>query len=129
MWLAVVLFLLLARPVMAQPADCATAPPTGPVASLAIDLAGRHGVPKGVGGQATINVPMGAPAGAACHDDPPPPPRDVLHGAPGDLLDGRPGEESDGTPASVPPADVLSGPPSPDLLRDPGHPHVKVEFR
>ena len=108
MWLAVVLFLLLARPVMAQPADCATAPPTGPVASLAIDLAGRHGVPKGVGGQATINVPMGASADTACHDDPPKPPQDVLRGEPGD---------------------VLGGPPSSDLLRGPGDPPAATGVR
>jgi hypothetical protein len=159
MWLTIALLLLLVRPVMAQPADCVTALATGSVVPLAIELAGRPGVPKGVRGQAYIDVPMRAPAGAACHDDPPPPPRDVLHGAPGDVLAGAPGEVPDGTaanvpPTGVPPADVppsgvvpsgvaparvapariaparvLSGPPSPDLLRGPEHPHVKIEVR
>jgi hypothetical protein len=136
MWLVVALLLLLARPAVAQPADCAPAAPSGlaapvsvapvpatpvpatpvPVLPLAIDIAGRPGVPKGVSGQAYINVPMGAPTVTACNDDPPPPPRDILHGEPGDVLGG-------------PPANVLRGRPSPDLLRGPGRPHVEVEMR
>jgi hypothetical protein len=109
----VALLLLLARPVMAQPADCAPTPVPGPggpasVVPMAIDLAGRPGVSKGVRGQAYVNVPVGVAAGNACSDDPPPPPHDILHGDPGD---------------------VLGGPPSPDLLRGPGHPHVEVELR
>jgi len=108
MWLIVALLLLLARPVAAQPADCPPAPATGPVMPLAIDLAGRPGVPKGTSGQAYINLPMGAPAGTACHNAPPEPPKDVLHGEPGD---------------------VLGGPPSSDLLRGPGDPHGAVEVR
>ena len=106
MWLLVALLLLLARPVAAQPADCSPAPPTGPDMVLGIDLAGRPGVPKGVRGQAYPILPTGPPGGTDCHDDPPKPLRDVLRGGPGD---------------------VLGGPPSPDLLRGPGHPHVKVE--
>ncbi len=96
--LVVALLLLLAHPAAAQPADCPPAPSTGPVVPLAIDIAGRPGVPKGASGQAYIDVPMGAPAGTACHEDPPKPPRDVLRGEP---------------------ADVLAGPPSSDLLRGP----------
>jgi hypothetical protein len=108
MWLVVALLLLFVRPVAAQPADCTPAPATGPVMPLAIDLAGRAGVPKGVSGQAYINLPVGAPAGTACRDEPPKPPQEVLRGEPGD---------------------VLGGPPSSDLLRGPGHPHVEVEVR
>ena len=104
----VALLLLLAHPVAAQPADCPPAPSTGPVVPLAIDLAGRSGVPKGVSGQAYINVPVGAPAGTACHDNPLKPPQDVLRGELGD---------------------VLGGPPSSDLLRGPGDPHGEVEVR
>jgi hypothetical protein len=110
MWLVVALLLLLARPAAAQPANCAPAGAPGsaapvsaaplPVLPLAIDIAGRPGVPKGVSGQAYINLPMGAPTVTACRDDPPPPPRDILRGRP-----------------------------SPDLLRGPGRPHVEVEMR
>jgi hypothetical protein len=106
MWLLVVLLLMPTRAVAAQPADCARAPPTGPVVTLGIDLAGRPGVPKSTRGQAYLDVPVGAPADNDCHDDPPKPFQDVLRGGPGD---------------------VLGGPPSPDLLRGPGHPHVQVE--
>jgi len=96
MWLIVALLLvLLACPAMAQPADCVTPQPAGPVVPMAIDLAGRPGVPTGVHGLAAINVPMGAPAGNACHDEAPLP-RDVLRGEPGDLLNG--------TPVNLPPA-------------------------
>jgi len=89
----------------AQPADCPSAPPTGPMLPLALDLAGRPGVPKGVTGQAYVAVPMSAP-GTACQDAPPAP-RDTLRGEPGSIL----------------------GPPSHDLLRGPGTPHVQVETR
>jgi hypothetical protein len=133
------MLLLFARPVTAQPADCERTPIAGPVAPLAIDLirrpgvpqgaarpevptgAGRPGVPEAVGGLVIVNVPIGAPSGLACHDDPPPPPRDVLHGAPGDLLGG--------VPSGAEPTDVLSGRPSPDLLRGPGQQHIEIEFR
>jgi hypothetical protein len=106
MWLLVALLLLLARPVAAQPANCSAAPPTGPMMALGIGLARRPGVPKGVSGEAYAILPTGPPAGTDCHDDPPKPFQDVLRGEPGD---------------------VLGGPPFPDLLRGPGHPHVKVE--
>jgi hypothetical protein len=72
---------------MAQPADCVTPRPSGPVVPLAIDLGGRPGVPTGGHGLAVIDVPMGAPAGNACHDEAPLP-RDVLRGETGDLLSG-----------------------------------------
>jgi|HubBroStandDraft_2_1064218.scaffolds.fasta_scaffold410897_2 hypothetical protein len=88
MWLVVVLFLLFAHPVAAQPADCPATPSTGPVMPLAIDLTGRPGVPAGIGGQAYLNLPVGAPAGNDCHAAAPPP-RDVLAGPPAsDLLRG-----------------------------------------
>jgi hypothetical protein len=106
--LVLALLLLFARPVAAQPADCPPAPATGPIMPLAIDMAGRPGVPKGTSGQAYIDLPVGAPAGTACHDDPPKPPQDVLRGEPGD---------------------VLGGPPSPDLLRGPGSPRIEIEIR
>ena len=84
---ALCLLLLLASPCLAQPADCPTAPPQGPVLPLALDLAGRPGVPRGITGQAFVAVPL-TPQGNACHDAPPPP-RDVLRGAPSaDLLRG-----------------------------------------
>jgi hypothetical protein len=108
MWLAVALLVLFAHPAAAQPADCTPAPPTGPVMPLAIDLAGHPGVPKATSGQAYINVPMGASADTACHDDPPKPPQDVLRGEPGD---------------------VLGGPPSSDLLRGPGDPPAATGVR
>jgi hypothetical protein len=88
MWLMMVLLLLSAHSVAAQPADCLAAPPTGPVMPLTIGLAGRPGVPAGVSGQAHMNLPMGAPAGNDCRGAPAPP-RDVLGGAPSsDLLRG-----------------------------------------
>jgi hypothetical protein len=108
MWLVVALLLLSARPLAAQPADCPPAPSTGPVMGMALSLAGRPGVPKDTDGKTYFNLPMGAPAGNACADDPQKPLPDVLRGEPGD---------------------VLGGPPSPDLLRGPGHPHVEVEIR
>ncbi len=92
------------REAVAQPADCPSAPPTGATLPLQLDLAGRPGVPPGVSGQAFVGVPMTAP-GIAC-DDAAPPPRDILRGEPGD---------------------ALRGAPSPDLLRGPGTPHVRVE--
>jgi len=87
----------------AQPADCPTEPSAGPVLPLALDLAGRPGVPRGVTGQAYVGVPVGPP-GVACADAPPPP-RDILRGEPGSLL----------------------GPSSPDLLRGPGTPRVHID--
>jgi hypothetical protein len=76
-------FLLL---VAMSPADCPTEPASGPMLPLALDLAGRSGVPAGTTGQAYVAVPM-APPGMACHDALPPP-ADVLRGEPGDLLHG-----------------------------------------
>jgi hypothetical protein len=87
MWLIVALLVLLACPAMAQPADCVTPQPAGPVVPMSIEIAGRPGVPAGVQGRARIDVPIGAPAGNACHDEKPLP-RDVLRGDPGDLLAG-----------------------------------------
>ncbi|MDR3535564.1 MAG: hypothetical protein P4L71_03600 [Acetobacteraceae bacterium] len=101
-----ILALLLLAPLAlrAQPADCPTAPADGPTIPLALDLAGRPGVPAGTTGQAYVAVPAGQP-GYACQSTRPPP-TDVLHGEPGD---------------------VLHGPPSRDLLRGPGTPQVRVE--
>jgi hypothetical protein len=102
------LLLLVLAPlgVAAQPADCASVPSSGPMLLLSLDLGGRPGVPRGVTGQAWVDVPMGAP-GVACPAESRAPPRDILRGEPGNLL----------------------GPPSPDLLRGPGTPRVLVETR
>ena len=54
----------------AQPADCLTAPSSGPMLPLSLDLAGRYGVPSGVTGQAYVAVPMETP-GIACAIPPP----------------------------------------------------------
>ena len=70
----------------AQPADCPTEPTSGPTLPLALDLAGRTGVPKNTTGQALLAVPL-TPPGVACRDAPRPP-VDVLHGEPGDPLRG-----------------------------------------
>jgi hypothetical protein len=70
----------------AQPADCPSEPSSGSTLPLALDLAGRRGVPAGTTGQVYVGVPL-TPPGIACHDAPPPP-SDVLHGEPGDLLRG-----------------------------------------
>ncbi len=90
----------------AQGADCATAVVGGPTLPLALDLAGRPGVPgRCMTGQAYVAVPMNSP-GLACRDERPPP-SDILGGEPGDTL----------------------GPQVHDLLRGPGVPHVQVEIR
>ncbi len=70
----------------AQPADCPIEPSSGPTIPLALDLAGRTGVPATTTGQALVAVPL-TPPGVACRDAPRPP-VDVLHGEPGDLLRG-----------------------------------------
>ena len=70
----------------AQPADCPTEPTSGPTLPLALDLAGRTGVPKNTTGQALLAVPL-TPPGVACRDALTPP-VDVLHGEPGDPLRG-----------------------------------------
>jgi hypothetical protein len=100
-----VLIAIASGGVAAQPADCPAEASPGQTMSLSLDLAGRPGVPTGVTGQAYVDVPIGAP-GIAC--DGPSPPADILHGEPGN---------------------VLGGPPSPDLLRGPGSPRVRVEIR
>lgn len=91
----------------AQPADCAAAPGRGlampPAIPLALDLAGRRGVPAGTTGQAFVAIPSG-PGGPACHDTAPPP-ADILRGEPGSVLSGRPSQ---------------------DLLARPGTPHVRI---
>jgi hypothetical protein len=92
--------------VTAQPADCRSAPASGDMLPLSLDLGRRPGVPRGVTGLAWVGVPMGAP-GLACPNEPQAPLRDILRGEPGSLL----------------------GPPSPDLLRGPGTPRVVVETR
>jgi hypothetical protein len=74
------------RGAAAQPADCPVEPSSGPTLPLALDLAGRSGVPSGTTGQAYVSVPL-TPPGIACHDAPARP-TDALHGEPGDLLRG-----------------------------------------
>jgi hypothetical protein len=70
----------------AQPSDCPTEPSSGQTLSLALDLAGRSGVPAGTTGQAYVGIPL-TPPGIACREAPARP-TDVLHGEPGDLLRG-----------------------------------------
>ena len=72
---------------------------------LAIDLARRPGVPRGVSGQVYVGVPI-APNGSLECGPAQPGPRDILHG---------------------PPGDVLHGPPAGNLLRGPGAPVVRME--
>ena len=69
----------------AQPADCMVHEAPGPSLPLAIDLARRPGVPRGVTGQAYVELPLGAPQ-TDCGE--PSVPRDVLRGEAGDLLRG-----------------------------------------
>jgi hypothetical protein len=83
---------LAASGAMAQPADCLARPAPGPSLPLAIELAGRPGVPAGVTGKAFVAVPTqptqterGEPECGAQSL-----PSDVLGGAPGDLLRGPP---------------------------------------
>jgi hypothetical protein len=99
-----VLLFLLPIATAAQPADCARAPDDGAVLPLALDLAGRPGVPAGTSGQAFVGIPLGSP-GYACHTVGAPQSDDALRGDAGD---------------------VLHGPPSRDLLRGPGEPHVRM---
>lgn len=70
----------------AQPADCPSEPSPGQTLPLALDFAGRRGVPAGTAGQAYIGIPLAAP-GIACREAPARP-TDILHGEPGDLLRG-----------------------------------------
>jgi hypothetical protein len=84
--LVVLLLAIGLRGVAAQPADCPTEPSAGPMLPLALDLAGRTGVPFGTTGQAYVAVPL-TPPGIACRDAPTRP-SDVLHGEPGDPLRG-----------------------------------------
>jgi hypothetical protein len=81
------MLIALPRAASAQPADCLTAPPSGSMLPLSLDLAGRHGVPSGISGQAYVAVPLESP-GIACAI--PPPPSDVLRGVRGNLLNPAP---------------------------------------
>ncbi|MGE0226711.1 MAG: hypothetical protein AB7F35_27710 [Acetobacteraceae bacterium] len=90
----------------AQPADCPIeAAPQG-VLPLAIDLGGRPGVPRGLTGQAYVDLPVGNQSALECTQPAPPGPRDILHG---------------------PPGDVLHGPPPANLLRGDGQPVVRMQ--
>jgi hypothetical protein len=84
--LAVLLSWLALCGAAAQPADCPIEPSSGPTLPLALDLAGRTGVPSNTTGQALVTVPL-MPPGVAWRDAPRPP-VDVLHGEPGDPLRG-----------------------------------------
>jgi hypothetical protein len=86
--LAILLLTSVSCGAAAQAADCPTEPEpsSGPTLPLALDLAGRNGVPSRTTGQAYVSVPL-TPPGMACHDAHPPP-ADVLRGEPGDLLRG-----------------------------------------
>ena len=97
MWvqLALPLFLMLVAHAIAQPADCASAPPAD-VVPLALNLNGLPGVPSNFGGQTYVNIPMTA-GGMTCTDQRPPP-RDILRGEPGDVLRGERGNLLSGSP-------------------------------
>jgi hypothetical protein len=71
----------------AQPADCPAYAAPGPSQGLAVDLAGRPGVPAGVKGEVFVTTPMQTPQ-TDCGE--PSAPSDVLGGPPGDLLRGAP---------------------------------------
>jgi hypothetical protein len=90
---AFILLGLAASGAMAQPTDCPTQPAPGPSLPLAIDLAGRPGVPAGVTGKVFVEVPTRPPpemerGETECGEQSAP--TDVLGGAPGDLLRGTP---------------------------------------
>ena len=101
--LAVVLGLAVAG-AAAQPADCPTLPPSGPMQPVVIDQGGRpggqgkgadgHGERSGGRGErseGTGQIIIGVPAQAPRTDcGEPSLPADVLRGAPGDLLRGTP---------------------------------------
>jgi hypothetical protein len=80
-------FGLAASGAIGQPADCQTRPAAGPSLPLAIDLAGRPGVPAGVTGKTFVAVQT---QGSQVDCGEPAAPSDVLRGAPGDLLLGTP---------------------------------------
>lgn len=81
------LLLAPASGVGAQPADCRPPDTVGSI-PVYMDMAGRPGVPSGVSGQLSLQVPVPASGALACSDAGPPP-ADVLGGAPArDLLDG-----------------------------------------
>jgi hypothetical protein len=95
MWglLAFMVLGLAASGAMAQPADCPARPALGPSLPLAIELAGRPGVPAGMTGKAFVEVQTPKPpqmerGETECGEQPAP--TDVLGGAPGDLLHGQP---------------------------------------
>lgn len=103
--MALLVMLLLAFPVLAQPADC-SAVPVGPPMDLDIyvDLTGKAKDPPLVPGPGRIVGGVGlrgVPAFGTLCQSPPPPIRDVLHGSgaaggllggdgPDDVLTGRP---------------------------------------
>ncbi len=112
-WFPILLAMLVSAQAEAQPADCARltqAPPgaseiPSPVLPLAVDLARRPGVPRGMSGQVYLGVPIETNSSLECGPALPGP-RDILHG---------------------PPGDVLHGPPAGNLLRGPGAPVVRME--
>jgi hypothetical protein len=93
------------RPTAAQPADCPSEPAPTQSMPLYLDLNGLPGVPRGVTGQVSADVPVTPPGGTLCEAATPALPRDVLRGEPGDVLRGNGGR---------------------DLLRGPGRPRVEI---
>ena len=93
--MALLVMLLLALPVLAQPADC-SAVPVGPPMDIDIyvDLTGKVKDPTAVPAPGRIAGGVGLkgiPAFGTLCQAPPPPAQDVLHGAavPGGLLGGN----------------------------------------
>ena len=67
---------------VAAPADCVAIPDNIASMPLAIDLAGRPGVPAGVNGKVFLDMPVSPRTTCPAAK----PPTDVLRGEPGDLL-------------------------------------------
>jgi hypothetical protein len=65
-------------------ADCPAVPANGASMQFSVDVAGQPGVPKGVSGQAYLDLPI-APK-VACPADEAKSAPDTLRGEPGDLL-------------------------------------------
>jgi hypothetical protein len=86
---ALIPWLLVAWPALAQPADCPAAADQANSMPIYLNLQGRPGVPKGMQGGVFLNVPVGANA-SNCAPTLPPLPSDILHGndSDGDTLRG-----------------------------------------
>ncbi len=87
-----ILCLLCPLQATAAPADCPSAPDQAGAIPLAIELQGLPGVPRGVSGQADVEVPASPNGRLDCPAKAARKPVDPLHGEPGDLLRGPPAD-------------------------------------